>query len=222
MADGLAWDDDDFEVPELGATVGEQALAEADNKKFEGEDEEEDEVEQPRLPREPNKAKQKKVYADKGAVPVEERLDDPVAEKLRQQRLQEESDFQNTLDAFGDDYAFGRLQKFIPKSEKDFEEYVQLLVARFFTPYKTAKHYKFMMKQILRSALDETPAQEVKDLETCLVGIRQKRGQLEKKAEMESSSKKGKKYVNVGKDQGSAGLEDYIYDDPLDDEYDFM
>lgn len=32
----------------------------------------------------------------------------------------------------------------------------------------------------------------------------------------------GKKYVNVGKDKASAGLEDYIYDDPLDDDYDFM
>ena len=55
MADDLAWDDDEFEVQELGATVGEQALAEADNKKFEGEDEEEEELEKPRLPREPSK-----------------------------------------------------------------------------------------------------------------------------------------------------------------------
>ena len=111
--------------------------------------------------------------------------------------MEEESDFQNTLDAFGEDDAFLKLQKFIPKSEKDFEEYAQLLVARFFTPHKTAKHYKFMMKQILRNALDETPAQEVRDLETCMVGIRQKRVQLEKKAEMEGSSKKGASEIDI-------------------------
>jgi hypothetical protein len=31
-----------------------------------------------------------------------------------------------------------------------------------------------------------------------------------------------KKALNVGRSGGSAGLEDYSFDDPLDDDYDFM
>lgn len=31
-----------------------------------------------------------------------------------------------------------------------------------------------------------------------------------------------KKTVNVGKGGASAGLDDYTYDEPLDDDYDFM
>ena len=33
---------------------------------------------------------------------------------------------------------------------------------------------------------------------------------------------RGKKTVNVGKQGGSAGLDDYIFDEALDDEVDFM
>ncbi len=40
-------------------------------------------------------------YEDKGAVPDDTPLDDPVAEKLRQQRLVEEADYQATLELFG-------------------------------------------------------------------------------------------------------------------------
>jgi len=222
--DDLDWDSPDFEVTAL--TVGALALKEAEKAKFQDEDEEEEEEEgkgvlgKPRPPRDPSKAG--KTHANKGAVPADQPLDDPVAEKARQQRLQEEADFQNALEALGDD-EFKKLQKFIPRTEKDFDEFVQLLLSRFFSPYKESKQYKHMMKQLLRGALDSAASSDVKEMETCLVGVRMKRQQDEKRKEQESKEKKGKKFVNVGANRASAGLEDYIYDDGgLDDDYDFM
>eukprot|EP00803_Ostreobium_quekettii_P011121 evm.model.scf_3727.2 EVM.evm.TU.scf_3727.2 scf_3727:7371-11039(+) len=222
--DDLDWDSPDFEVTEL--TVGALAIKEAEKAKFQDEDEEDEDEEEktvlgkPRPPRDPSKAS--KAQAKKCTVPVDQPLDDPVAEKARQQRLQEEADFQNTLEALGDE-EFKKLQKFIPRTEKDFDEFVQLLLSRFFSPHKESKQYRHMLKQLMRGALDSAASSDVKELETCLVGVRMKRQQEEKRKEQESKEKKGKKFVNVGSNRASAGLEDYIYDDGgLDDDYDFM
>lgn len=72
------------------------------------------------------KKKPEKKYADKGAV-ADEPLDDPVAEKLRRQRLEEEADFRAARDLFGGGKP---LEELLPKTLKDFESYAEQLTGR--------------------------------------------------------------------------------------------
>lgn len=59
-------------------------------------------------------------------------------------------------------------------------------------------------------------------METCVSGVKADKVKAEKEAEKARSSK-GKASINVGKGGGSAGLDDYIYDNiGGDDDYDFM
>ncbi|KAL1154837.1 hypothetical protein V6Z11_A09G271100 [Gossypium hirsutum] len=52
---------------------------------------------------------------------------DPIAEKLRQQRLVEEADFRSTTELFAKKGDIKTVDNFIPKSESDFEEYAELI-----------------------------------------------------------------------------------------------
>lgn len=215
------WDDDDFEVEALGTTVGEKLMMDEKAKAFEGEDEdlEEDTTAKYAVRQEPKKAV-KKQFEDKGAVIDDVPLDDPELEKMRQARLQEEADFQNTIDTFGDNVA-AKLEKLIPKSEKDFEELATLLVARYITPQQKSKHFKFFLKTLAKLSVEGLESQEVKDVESSLASVRMQKAKQEK-AEKESAAKKGKKKaLNMGKG-ASAGLDDYIYADDGDEDFDFM
>jgi hypothetical protein len=63
----------------------------------------------------------------------DDRLADPLTEKLGQQRLVEESDYQHTTELFGAQKSSGgglTLDDFIPKSEYDFLEYAELLAQK--------------------------------------------------------------------------------------------
>lgn len=201
-------------------TAGERLMADEKAKVFEGEDEE-DEVEDWQkyaMKKEPGKSA-KKPYEDKGAV-VDTPLDDPELEKMRQARLQEEADFQNTIDTFGD-LVGAKLDKLIPKSEKDFEELASLLVERYITPHKKSKHLKFFLKNLVKRAAEGLESQEVKDVESSLASVRVQKAKQEK-IEKENAAKKGKKVaLNVGKSTG-AGLDDLIYEDDGDEDFDFM
>ncbi|PRW45133.1 Eukaryotic translation initiation factor 3 subunit J [Chlorella sorokiniana] len=146
-------------------------------------------------------------------------LDDPVAEKLRQQRLIEESDFEAAMDLFG---GSGRsLEGFIPKSAKDFDEFGRLVGGVHMLPHAKNAHYKAAIKSFLKTALSAMSAQEVKDVETCVAGIRSDRLKEEKAAQGGKKTAK-KAALNVGKGGASAGLDDYIYDDAGDGDDDFM
>ncbi|GMH40991.1 hypothetical protein BSKO_08901 [Bryopsis sp. KO-2023] len=212
------WDDDDFEAEALG-TVGEQTLAEQKLKQFEDEEEEEEQPKYVAKPSEPRKAK-KPAYEDKGAVVDDVPLDDPELEKLRQARMQEEADFQNTLDTFGDDVG-AKLDKLIPKSDKDFEELAHLLVQRYVHPHKKSKHFKSFLKHLVKQSCESLAGQEIKDVESSLASVRVAKLKQEK-VEKENAAKKGKKVtLNTGKSM-SAGLDDLIYEDDGDEDFDFM
>ncbi|CAH2079606.1 unnamed protein product [Thlaspi arvense] len=84
----------------------------------------------------PKKAVEKKaktVEAPKNEEPL-----DPIAEKLRMQRLVEEADYQSTAELFGAKTEAKSVDMFIPKSESDFLEYAELLSHRLI-PYEKKK-----------------------------------------------------------------------------------
>lgn len=116
------------------------------------------------------------------------------------------------------------LEGFIPKSTKDFEEMAQAIAAKYFLPNAKGNgaQYKAGVKTLLHHILRPMAAAEVKDVETAVAGIRADKLKEEKLATGGKKTLK-KAALNVGKGGGSAGLEDYVYDDlGVDDDYDFM
>lgn len=148
-------------------------------------------------------------------------LDDPIAEKLRQQRLVEEADYAATMELFGNSR---ELDGFIPKTNKEFEELGKLVAAKYLITHASAKGYKSAIKALLSAALHDMSAADVKDLETCVAGIRSDRLKAEKSVSAMGKKQIKKASLNTGmKTKGtSAGLDDIVYDDDLDDDFDFM
>lgn len=92
------------------------------------------------------------------------------------------------MDAFGD--TTGRkLDEFTPVSAKDFDEFARLVVLKYLAPYKMNTHYKSMLKSFLKDAVVGLPSNEIRDLETCLAGVRFEKTK-EEKSEKDAAAKK--------------------------------
>lgn len=122
-------------------------------------------------------------------------------------------------------YLFGgqqiELEDFIPKSKNDFDQYAFLIASKYLAPHAGSSNYKLLMKQLMKHAMSSLNSQEVKDIETSIAGIRSDKLKEEKLAAGGKKAAK-KAALNVGKSGGTAGLDDYVYDDLVEDEYDFM
>lgn len=221
------WEKEDFDPPAVkpaaavateAETVGQallKSLEEPDMSRFADEDKEEES--QPTTHQTTGKPKEKKDKKSAKTVANDQPpLDDPVAEKLRQQRLVEESDYKATRDLFGS--SSKSLDDFLPRTNKDFEEFAQALFDRYMLPHASNKSYKLYVKTVAKLACGPLSKDETKDIETCIAGLRADKLKEEQKKQQAVS----KKTLNVGKTGGAAGLDDYIYDEPLDDDADFM
>lgn len=147
-------------------------------------------------------------------------LDDPLAEKLRQQKLVEDADFDATMELFG---STRDLASFAPRTLKEYEEFGQLVAVKHLMPLAKAAspHYKAAVKALLKVALRALSSSEAKDVETCVAGVRADKLK-EEKANAGGKKAAKKASINVGRGGGSAGLDDYKFDDALDDDFDFM
>eukprot|EP00887_Chlorella_sp_A99_P004207 scaffold15.g4207.t1 len=220
------WDDESYAPPPPGG-----APAAAAKSKFEDEDVEEDAPKWEDSVPKPQQAKAKpasKYDESRGVVGAGEGpLDDPEAEKLRQLRLIEEADYKATLELFAGDRD---LDSFLPKSARDFEELAALVAAKYVLPHARSPHYKLLAKQVrdagelLKHALSrpEVSSGDAKDIETSVAGLRSDKLREEKAAAAQGKKTSKKAALNVGKSGGSAGLDDYIYDDADDDGFEFM
>lgn len=164
------------------------------------------------------KKKEEKKYREE-RVHIDRPLDDPIAEKLRQQKLVEQADYEAARELFGD-AGLKPLDSYLPKTLKEFEDFAAELVSRHVTPHRESKHFKAFVKALAKAAVEPLGPDEVKDVETSLAGIRSDKAK--KKKEEEDKKKGVKKNLNVGKQGITAGLDDYVYDDPLDNDDDFM
>uniref|UniRef100_A0A161WQF5 Eukaryotic translation initiation factor 3 subunit J n=1 Tax=Daucus carota subsp. sativus TaxID=79200 RepID=A0A161WQF5_DAUCS len=155
----------------------------------------------------------------KGVEIVKEEPLDPVAEKLRQQRLVEEADYRNTAELFGksggDDKS---LEIFIPKSESDFLEYAELISHKL-RPYEKSFHYIGLLKNVIRLSMTSLKASDAKEVASSVTAIANEKLKAEKEA-------------NAGKKKTGAKKKQLIVDKPDDDavvsnldsydDYDFM
>lgn len=139
-------------------------------------------------------------------------------------RLVEQSDFDAARDLFsgvGGD-ANKSLDDILPKTLKDFEDFADKIVNRYILPHRESKPYKAFLKALIKGALAPLLAEDTKDIETSVAGMRADKVKSEKAA---ASVKKGtKKNLNLGtRGGGAAGLDDYQFESAAqDDGDDFM
>ncbi|KAF8055280.1 eukaryotic translation initiation factor 3 subunit J [Scenedesmus sp. PABB004] len=228
------WERDDFK-PALPAkagggpefeTAGQAILArvaEPDMARFADEEQQEPEEEASYHIKPQPKKKVEKRYTKGEPAEDDTPLDDPEAERLRRQRLEEESDMRAINDMFGGERAaqVRALEGMVPKTVKDFEEAADLLAKLFVTQHAGHKNYKAYVKALLRAAAEPLPAEDAKEVEAVAAALRADKVKAEKAAA--AAKTKTKARVNVGRGGGSAGLDDYIYDDAgAGDDFDFM
>ncbi|XP_062152486.1 uncharacterized protein LOC133860869 [Alnus glutinosa] len=161
------------------------------------------------------KATVKKV---KTAEVVKEEAVDPVAEKLRQQRLVEEADYKSTQELFGKRGDEKTLDNFFPKSESDFLEYAELISHKL-RPHEKSYHYIGLLKAVMRLSVTALKAADAKDVASSVNAIANEKLKVEKEAN--SGKKKTgpkKKQILVDKADDDLAVDGY---DALDD-YDFM
>lgn len=216
------WDADDFEPPPPVVPK------EPEKSQWDDEDKEEEPVkeswedagaEKSDKPK-PKTDKKKKLDKKAEEAVASEVLSDPVAEKLRQQRLVEESDFKATKELFGGKKEGEKtLDDFIPKSEAEFEEFAELVAGKV-TPFVKSFHYLPLLKAFMRKATASLTSKDAKELSATMSAISNEKLKLEKEAT--AGKKKGgkKQQLKVDKEEdddfrggGGGGA---------DDEYDFM
>ncbi|KAL2620464.1 hypothetical protein R1flu_000669 [Riccia fluitans] len=167
----------------------------------------------------PKKKEDKKGKKAATAAVDDGKLSDPLAEKLRQQRLVEEADYQSTTELFGRQKNPDQtLDNFIPKSEEDFLEYAEL-IAHKIRPFEKSFHYMTLLKAVMKHAVTNLNAADAKVLASSVTVIANEKLKAEKDAQGKKKTGAKKKQLHVDKaedDSFAAGG----YDDV--DEYDFM
>ncbi|EFJ09892.1 hypothetical protein SELMODRAFT_129237, partial [Selaginella moellendorffii] len=148
--------------------------------------------------------------------PEEQAPSDPLAEKLKQQRLVEEADYQVTTELFGKESRGRPFEGFLPKSEADFIEYADL-VARELKNYETSYHYMTMLKTLLKTATASMKAADVKEVASAVTVIANEKLKAEKDS---AGKKKGAKKKQLHVDKADEDNYSTAYDDV--DEFDFM
>lgn len=154
----------------------------------------------------------------KAVEPIKEEPLDPVAEKLRQQRLVEEADYKSTKELFGGGQDEKNLDTFIPKSESDFLEYAELVSHRL-RAFEKSYHYIGLLKAVMRLSMTPLKGADAKDIASSVTAIANEKIKAEKEANAGKKKSGKKKQLNVDKPD-----EDFVPADRYDalDDYDFM
>ncbi|XP_004300197.1 PREDICTED: eukaryotic translation initiation factor 3 subunit J-like isoform 1 [Fragaria vesca subsp. vesca] len=157
-----------------------------------------------KAPRKPAaKAAEKKGKAVE--VEKEESLD-PLAEKLRQQRLVEEADYKATKELFSTRGEEKNIDNFIPKSESDFLEYAELISHKL-RPFEKSFHYIGLLKAVMRLSMTSLKGADAKDVASSITAIANEKIKAEKEAN--AGKKKTGAYLNLGCSYSSLSLSHY-------------
>ncbi|XP_022991180.1 eukaryotic translation initiation factor 3 subunit J-like isoform X2 [Cucurbita maxima] len=140
---------------------------------------------------------------------------DPLAEKLRQQRLVEEADYKSTTDLFKKSGDEKTLDNFIPKSDSDFLEYAELISHKL-RPYEKSFHYINLLKDVIRLSMTSLKAADAKEVASSVTALANERLKAEKDTSKKKTVKKKQLHVEKAVDDMIVNSFDDI------DEYDFM
>jgi len=227
-----SWEDDNYDPPALGnppreAWDEETKPAPPDNweKGPEPSETKSEQTEKPtEIKNEPKKPKKKvisaRVVKTKEETPLADDekdigIEDPLAEKLRLERKQKESDMKLTREVFdGVSEAPSStitLEAYKPVDDKEFEKFADALAAKI-TQFDQSFHYLTFLKSLLKKSVANLKSDDTKDLIAHLTVIQNEKLQKEKEKKKKKSS--SKKNLSVKDDPQE---EDVVYD-----EYDFM
>ncbi|KAJ0260604.1 hypothetical protein HA466_0067850 [Hirschfeldia incana] len=172
-------------------------------------------------PAAPKKAAAAKVVEKKGKsveAPPKDEPFDPIADKLRMQRLVEEADYQSTAELFGGKTEAKSVDVFIPKSESDFMEYAEM-ISRKLVPYEKSFHYIGLIKSVIRLSVANMKSADVKDLAASVSAIGNEKGKAERDAAAGKKKTGKKKQLHVDKPDDDLVSGPY---GAMDDDDDFM
>ncbi|CAH8385175.1 unnamed protein product [Eruca vesicaria subsp. sativa] len=220
-----AWEAEDFQPTpakvELKSNWDDEDVDENDIKDSWEEEDDEETTPAPVVKPAPKKAvAAAKVVEKKGKsveAPSKEEPLDPIADKLRMQRLVEEADYQATAELFGAETEDKRVDIFIPKSESDFMEYAEM-ISRKLVPYEKSFHYIGLLKAVVRLSVANMKAADVKDVASSITAIANEKLKAEKEAAAGKKKTGKKKQLHVDKPDDDLVSGPY---DAMDDD-DFM
>ncbi|XP_070543108.1 eukaryotic translation initiation factor 3 subunit J-like [Ptychodera flava] len=143
----------------------------------------------------------------------EEKAAEEAAEKLRQQRIVEESDFELAKETFGvpDDPTRLTLDSMNPSSKEEFDKYCKLLTDKLYK-FDKSPHYVNFLENLFRDCCLGLEADDVKKLGTTLTVLASEKAKVNK-AKGKTKKKKGAQIKAAKKDE----LEDYSQYDEYDD-----
>jgi len=211
------WDAEDFTpLPPVLAKDEVKVKSQWDDEDIEEEPKEE---EKPKPAPKPKVEKKKK---ETKKASSDEVLSDPLAEKLRQQRLVEEADYQHTTELFGGKGSASgdrSLEDFIPKSENDFLEYAELLSQKI-RPFEKSFHYMTLLRALMRHSVASLNAAAAKEVASSLTVIANEKLKAERDATAGKKKTGAKKKQLIVDKPDDDGLDGASYD--AVDDYDFM
>jgi len=135
------------------------------------------------------------------------------AEKLRQQKLQEESDLILAAEAFGvapPDPACGVIDSMEPSSKEDFDKFEEVLREKI-TKYEKSPHYVVFLENLYRQLAINLDAEDIKRLGSTLTALSNEKVKQQKGTKGKKKSKQ-KASLIVGKDTDDTTV-DVAYDD---------
>ncbi|VVC93662.1 eukaryotic translation initiation factor 3 subunit J [Leptidea sinapis] len=235
----VSWDADNFE-PKLPTTLATsnkwEGEDEDDNVKESWEDEEEEKKDEEKKESTPAPAKPKKKIHDKiaekerlerekaarlAAEKEEEALtpEQKLAEKLRQQKLQEESDLRLALETFGiSETGTGKLDSFNPSTKEEFTEFADLLGKKI-NIYKGREEFPGFVDDVVKNIVVQMNSADIKRIKMTVDNLYIEKQKAEKNDKTKKANKgKGKAKLKVEGD--NAHLNQYDAYGNYDDDYD--
>ncbi|XP_030034167.2 LOW QUALITY PROTEIN: eukaryotic translation initiation factor 3 subunit J [Manduca sexta] len=234
----VSWDADNFE-PKLPTTLTSsnkwEGEDEEDNVKESWEDEEEEKkdeekTEQPAPPPKPKKKihdkiaereRQERERAERVSVEKIEEMtpEQKLAEKLRQQQLQEESDLKLAMETFGiTEGMTGKLDTFHPTTKAEFTEFADLLSKKI-NLYKAKEEFPGFRGRLVKSIVVQMASADIRRIKLTVDNLYIEKQKAEKNDKAKKPTKgKGKAKLKVEGD--NAHLSQYESYGNFDDEYD--
>ncbi|KAF4530763.1 hypothetical protein B566_EDAN007985 [Ephemera danica] len=209
------WDADGFEPKVKIESKWADEDADDDVKdNWEDEDEEEEEKKDTEKQEESNSRNEE---AQRQLTP-EERL----AEKLRQQMLQEEADLKVAVETFGisaESCMGGGLDAMNPSTKEEFEEFSKALVKKII-PFSSSQHFPFFAEELIRNMCVAMNSADMKKLKNTLDNLQLEKAKMEKGDKAKKNKGKGKAKLRI--EGESAIVNEYSAYGDMDEYDDFM
>lgn len=236
-----SWDDEDFEPSEASNSMNQFEGEDVDDDDIKDNwDDDDEEEKKEEVKQEPKPVKKKKTIAEKIKEKEEKAKQEKLArmeemkrmeeddkdltpeeqleEKLRRQRLQEESDLELAKDAFGVTDIPGQktIDNFLPSNKDEFLELSNMIVQKL-AKLELCSDYQLFLETLIRDCCAGLEAEDIKRISTILNSLVNEKQKLNKVA-------KGKKKTGAASKKtlasGKGVKDDMDYDDGYYNEFD--